>query len=101
MDWSVVLSKLDKIALNKSGSETDPLQRVYDSSDSVPGPARVTMSVGSSVNYGEVKCSATVSVSCIQTNDYIDIAGEVAFTKAKELCNDAMSVFGVDPLEEV
>lgn len=100
MDWSVVIAKLDEADSTEHGHEMDPFQRVFDASESIPGPAEVTMSVGSSVDYGNVKCTASVTIRCIQTEAYIDIAAEVAFTKAQELCDDALSVFGVPPMTD-
>jgi len=52
------------------------------------GNAKVTISVGRSLAYGELKVSASVTVTCDQQELVIDKAGELAFTKAVELVDD-------------
>lgn len=54
-------------------------------------PARVAISVSEGMDYGALKVSATVSVSCDQDEKTIDKAGELAFYKALELVRDGWS----------
>ena len=84
MKWEQVLEKMGQIKHNE-GVETDPFQRMAGTEG-----ARVSSTVGRSLEYGEIKCSATVSLDCPQSEAYIDLAGEVAFRKALELANDGM-----------
>lgn len=51
-------------------------------------PARVAVTVSEGMDYGALKVSATVSVSCDQNEATINKAGEVAFYKALELVRD-------------
>ena len=51
-------------------------------------PARVAISVAEGMDYGALKVSATVSVSCDQDEKTINKAGELAFYKALELVRD-------------
>lgn len=51
-------------------------------------PARVALTVSEGMDYGALKVSATVSVSCDQNETTINKAGEVAFYKALELVRD-------------
>lgn len=53
--------------------------------------AHIGTSVGRSIEYGEVKCSFTVSVECPQTKEFMDQAAELVFKKALEYTNDGMS----------
>ena len=57
------------------------------------GPrATVSMSVGRSLEYGNVKVTANVSLQCDQDEGTIDRAGELAFRKACEFMNDGFSI---------
>lgn len=53
--------------------------------------ARVSFSYTLGVEFGTEKVAATVTLDCDQTESVIDRAGELAFTKAVELVNDAWS----------
>lgn len=50
--------------------------------------ARVSYTVQRSIAYGDVKCSATVSIECPQSDAHINLAAQIAFEKAKEICDD-------------
>lgn len=54
-------------------------------------PARVALNVGESMEFGAMKVSATVSVSCDQDEESINKAGELAFHKALEFVRDGWS----------
>jgi hypothetical protein len=51
-------------------------------------PARVSISVSQSSDFGAVKVSANVSLACDQSETAINKAGELAFYKAHELMTD-------------
>lgn len=55
-------------------------------------PARVAISVSEGMDYGALKVSATVSVSCDQDERTINKAGELAFFKALELVRDGWGI---------
>ncbi len=54
-------------------------------------PARVSVSVSEGMDYGALKVSATVTVSCDQNEATINKAGELSFHKALELVRDGWS----------
>lgn len=54
--------------------------------------ARVAVSVSEGLDYGALKVSATVSLSCDQDEKTIDKAGEMAFYKALELVRGGFGV---------
>ena len=88
MKWEQVLQKMDQIS-HKEGIEQDPFARMIPAEAN--HSARVSSTVGRSLEYGEIKCSSTVTIDCPQREAYIDMAGEIAFRKALELANDGMS----------
>lgn len=51
-------------------------------------PARVSITVSEGMDYGALKVSATVSLSCDQNERTINEAGGLAFYKAVELVRD-------------
>lgn len=60
--------------------------------------AKVSFTVGTSREYGEIKCSATVTIEAPQDEANINMAGEAAYRKALELTNDAASQLGIPQL---
>jgi hypothetical protein len=60
--------------------------------------ARVSVTAGTAMNYGEVKVSFTVSLDCLQQEASINLAGEAAFLKAVELVNDGARMLGITEL---
>lgn len=52
-------------------------------------PARVDITVAHSQDFGAVKVSASVTLYCDQNEATINKAGELAFTKARELMEDS------------
>lgn len=60
--------------------------------------ARISATVGTSQNYGDLKVSFTVSLDCIQTEPTINLASEAAFLKALELTNDAARMVGAQEI---
>ena len=84
-------------AVSEAGVDEDPFSLLFVGTEG----AKVSMTVGRSLEYGEVKCSATVSVSCPQGEAFINKAAEISFKKALELVNDGMSHLapGLPPIE--
>jgi hypothetical protein len=56
------------------------------------GLAKVAMTVGFGLAYGEAKVSATVSLTCNQDEKTINAVGERAFYKAHELAGDGLNL---------
>ena len=56
------------------------------------GLAQVEMTVGCGLDYGRVKVSATVRVTCNQDSQTINAVGERLFYKAHELAFDGMDL---------
>jgi len=64
-------------------------------------PARVGMTVGRSLEYGEVKVTASISLACDQNEEAVNEAGKQAFLKAVDLVNEGMAVLtGAEEIEE-
>jgi hypothetical protein len=100
MNWQSVIEKLGQIQLHE-GVERDPFMHLaYLSGIEQVRSARVSMTVARAIEYGEIKCSATISIDCPQKEAYIDLASEVAFKKALELVNDGMTQFGLPRIGE-
>lgn len=53
--------------------------------------AHVSVGLDSAKEYGTIKCRVSVSLTCPQSEQYLNLAGELAFRKALELTNDAAS----------
>lgn len=98
MNWQSTIEKLNNIVFS-DGAEVDPFMRLVTAKFEGES-ARVSMTVGRNLQYGELKCSATVTIDCPQKEEYINLAGEIAFTKALELVNDAMTQFDVERIGE-
>ena len=62
------------------------------------GVAKVSYTVGTAREYGETKCSCTVTIECPQDEQNINLAGEVAYRKALELTNDGASQLEIPQL---
>ena len=58
--------------------------------------ARISISVGEGLEYGSLKVSANVTLSCDQNEETIDKALELAFYKALEAERDGFGELGVD-----
>jgi hypothetical protein len=54
--------------------------------------ARVAGQIGYGLDFGKGKCSVTVSLACDQTEDMIDLAGDMALHKADELADVGMRI---------
>lgn len=62
--------------------------------------ARISMNVGTSVDYGNLKVSCMVNIECVQTDAAISMAGECAFMKGLELVNDGARYLGIQELRQ-
>jgi len=110
--WEQVLQDHQGVRTNE-GIESDPFDIVsgvrvtrgtpgiMTSIDSVEVPhtrAKVSYTIGRSLSYGEFKASVTVTLECPQTEAFINLAGELAYEKAKELVDDGFCSIVPDAL---
>lgn len=56
------------------------------------GAARIAVNIGYGFDYGKGKCSVTVSIACDQTEEMIDMAGDLAMHKADQLADEGMKI---------
>lgn len=76
----------------KKSTKTGPLvEDAYTALRKKPtsDPARVDITVAHSQDFGAIKVSASVTLYCDQDEATINKAGELAFTKARELMEDS------------
>jgi len=76
----------------------EPFSTLAYHASASPNPARVTVNVGSGVDYNQVKVSVTINVVCPQREDFIQLAAESAFLKALEMVNEASATLGIPTL---
>ena len=77
----------------KHGKVTSVVQQLPDEfaalcKDRTKEPARVSVGLSQSAEFGAIKVSATVTLTCDQTQKAIDAAGGAAYNKAFELLQD-------------
>lgn len=78
--------------MSNSGTVDDPYWQAASVAKAAGCPtARIAMSVTHGIEYGEIKCSATVSIECAQSKEHMDNAALLAFKAAVEYANDGMS----------
>jgi hypothetical protein len=82
----------------KKGTRGQLVEEKYDAlwSKKDQQPARVSMGVSQSAEFGSIKVSANVSLACDQTETAINKAGELAYTKAYELMTDGWNELCAD-----
>lgn len=93
-DW-MVTSVSETKKRSKSGVATENKFTALRKNLTVE-PARVSMSVSQSMEYGSAKVSATVTLCCDQNELTINQAGELAFVKACELLKDGWDYLGLE-----
>lgn len=93
------LQKDGQVVDSTTWYEQDPFWQLL--SQSQGQAAKVSASVGRSVEYGDVKASFVITIDCPQNTPAIDRAAELAFKKALEFTNDAMSHLapGLPPID--
>ncbi len=72
------------------------VHELFDPLAAIPtgdGPkARVAITLNStSLGYGEGKVSATISLECTQTEEAVNMASDLAYQKAKDICQTVFS----------
>ncbi len=98
MKWNRSLQRAGYV-LEEAGASYDPFFLLGQKArQNGVGIAKVSYTVGTSREYGETKCSCTVSIECPQDEKNIELAGEVAYRKALELTNDGASQLEIPQL---
>jgi len=98
MRWTGLL-KRNGFIVDEAGVEYDPFTVLVQMAKQSDAPVvNVNCNMGTSREYGEVKCGFSVTVACPQSEKNIDMAGEMAFRKALELTNDAATHLGIPTL---
>lgn len=89
MEWSRDMEK-PGVKLADAGRSADRFQKLVTNKG--VEPARVAVNYTEGIDYGAMKVATTVTISCDQTEESINEAGELAFRKALELTRDGWSV---------
>lgn len=93
--WELVVEKNKKPIATRTGQLVEDQFRQLVS-DLTGTHAKVNMAVSEAFEYGSLKVSASVTLTCDQNEGAINRAGELAFTKALELMKDGFSIYGVE-----
>lgn len=96
MTWTRLLKRYG-FQVEEAGVSYDPFLVLATLAKSDPS-AKVSITLGSSREYGEVKCAVTITLTCPQNETNLNMAAEVAFRKALELVNDGASQLGIPQL---
>jgi hypothetical protein len=100
MDWSVTLERYGWKSDQVGSEPFSPLSaQVAQARAAGYATSKVSVTAGTSHDYGSLKVSVTVTVECPQTEAAINLAGEASFWKAVELVNDAASFIEAPPLQ--
>ena len=100
MNYQVTMEKGEEVS-TQNGVADDPFWRAAVEARASGQPtARVSMMAVHGIEYGEIKCSATVSIECVQSKPHIDSAALLAFKAAVEYTNAGMGFIapGLPPL---
>jgi hypothetical protein len=102
MKWERLLEKYGWKQADGGGDPFDRLcMGVQSARAGNHAVAKVSQTVGVSLDYGQVKVSCTVTVECPQSDAYISVASEAAFLKALEQVNEGAETLGIPKLPEV
>lgn len=100
--YELIVQKDKVIIVDKKGqlTQTDEFQGLVTKIEDISGTyagvlARVNMGVSESLEFGAVKVSASVTLTCDQNEKKINKAGELAFKKSLELVMDGFREYGV------
>jgi len=89
MDWERDMVK-PGVKKADSGKEPDPFEQLVLKKGIEH--ARISVHYTEGVDFGAMKVATTVSISCEQTEEEINKAGELAFRKALEITQDGWGV---------
>jgi len=97
--WELTVEHNKKIMVQKSGqlTTTDKFRALVDPNTPETEPlTRVNIGVSESMEYGSLKVSASITLTCNQNEKKINEAGGLAFFKAVELVTDGFKQYGVE-----
>lgn len=99
--WKLSLERDKEIVHEREGYMPDPFWEMSEAMRPGHPSARISSTVQRSTNYGELKCSFTISVDCPQTKDWMERAAQYAFGTAVQYVNDGFSFLAreLPPLE--
>lgn len=95
MKWLKVFER-HGYQVNEEGTDIDPFLWLAMQCKA-RGEAVAVVTYKTQLDFGKASCSVTIS--CPQDEQSINLAGELAFRKALELTNDGASVIGEPPLQ--
>lgn len=100
MHWKLSIEKVGQPTYEREGYVEDPFWEMKSSLAGQQG-ARVSSTVQRSTNYGELKCSFTITIDCLQTEQWMERAAQYAFRTAVQYVNDGFSYLdrSLPPLE--
>lgn len=101
MDWTYTIEKEGQVVQHLEGIMSDPFTRMNVEATNATGEkARLSVTVQRALQYGELKCSFTLSISCPQTQQWMDYAAEHIFLQAAKYVNEGMETLvpGLPPL---
>lgn len=99
MKWTGLLKRYG-YQTEVAGAAPDPFTTLAQQTEGQTS-VNINCNVGSAKEYAEVKVGFSVTVTCPQTEQHMNMAGELAFRKAVELHNDAASYLGLPPLPSI
>jgi len=98
MNWNRVLER-HGYRFEQGAAEYDPFlllaQQVTQKGEP---PAHISLTATNGGDFGQLKVTAMVSITCSQDERSINLAAEIAFRKVIELVNDGSSHVGLNPL---
>lgn len=97
MKWEGLIRKLEE-ATQSIGTEPDPFEQLGRSSNNplLAPTASVSSTFKRAMPYSELVVSFTVTINCPQGERFLDIAGQLAYEKARELANDGYCAIVTD-----
>jgi len=90
VEWAYTMEKEGEVVYHKEGILPDPFSSLQQAVQTATSKARVSVTIQRSIQYGEVKCSFTLSVDCPQEKSAMDYAAEHVFIQAVQYVNDGM-----------
>lgn len=98
MRWTRLLKRYG-YQVEETGAEYDPFALLAAQSQASGTPnCTISYNLGTSREYGEVRCGVNITIHCPQNESSINMAAELAFRKGVELTNDGASHLGIPGL---
>jgi hypothetical protein len=104
--WHYTITQDGNVIQDQEGYMPDPfgylVQQVENTTQFTgTDPAKISCTVQQSLQYGELKCSFTITISCPQNQAAMDFAAQHAFIQATHYVNNGMRFLapGLQPLQ--